>query len=187
MFVQRCVSSSLLGAGSSRLSTCLLWSGEWGVSLVTSTMQLVLTPPTSPPPSNPPWLPPPSLYLSSPPSLPTRPLPHLPHHSRSWVNLYCVLNKGEIGFYKDAKNTSASYNNEPQLNLGHCHCDVTNGYKKKKNVFTLKWGPASCSHLLSPVNLKISFSAFRCCQSLTIFMNLKKLLRLPDLFNLLSL
>ncbi|XP_075892697.1 spectrin beta chain, non-erythrocytic 4 [Nelusetta ayraudi] len=59
-------------------------------------------------------------------------------NSRSWVNLYCVLNKGEIGFYKDAKNTSASYNNEPQLNLGYCHCDVTNGYKKKKNVFTLK-------------------------------------------------
>ncbi|XP_016887618.1 spectrin beta chain, non-erythrocytic 4 isoform X2 [Cynoglossus semilaevis] len=59
-------------------------------------------------------------------------------NSRSWVNLYCVLNKGEIGFYKDAKNTTASYNNEPLLNLSHCHCDVTNGYKKKKNVFTLK-------------------------------------------------
>lgn len=52
--------------------------------------------------------------------------------------MYCVLNKGEMGFYKDAKNTSASYNNEPLLNLAHCHCDVTNGYKKKKNVFTLK-------------------------------------------------
>ncbi|XP_075329145.1 spectrin beta chain, non-erythrocytic 4 isoform X5 [Odontesthes bonariensis] len=59
-------------------------------------------------------------------------------NSRSWVNLYCVLNKGELGFYKDAKNTTASYNNEPLLNLSHCHCDVTNGYKKKKNVFTLK-------------------------------------------------
>uniref|UniRef100_A0A674PRA2 Spectrin beta chain n=1 Tax=Takifugu rubripes TaxID=31033 RepID=A0A674PRA2_TAKRU len=57
---------------------------------------------------------------------------------RSWVNLYCVLNKGEIGFYKDAKNTSTPYNNEPLLNLSHCHCDITNGYKKKKNVFTLK-------------------------------------------------
>uniref|UniRef100_A0A669DE22 Spectrin beta chain n=1 Tax=Oreochromis niloticus TaxID=8128 RepID=A0A669DE22_ORENI len=57
---------------------------------------------------------------------------------RSWVNLYCVLNKGELGFYKDAKNTTTSYNNEPLLNLSHCHCDVTNGYKKKKNVFTLK-------------------------------------------------
>uniref|UniRef100_A0A669B8J9 Spectrin beta chain n=1 Tax=Oreochromis niloticus TaxID=8128 RepID=A0A669B8J9_ORENI len=59
-------------------------------------------------------------------------------NSRSWVNLYCVLNKGELGFYKDAKNTTTSYNNEPLLNLSHCHCDVTNGYKKKKNVFTLK-------------------------------------------------
>uniref|UniRef100_A0A8C4FDW7 Spectrin beta chain n=1 Tax=Dicentrarchus labrax TaxID=13489 RepID=A0A8C4FDW7_DICLA len=59
-------------------------------------------------------------------------------NSRSWVNLYCVLNKGEMGFYKDAKNTTTPYNNEPLLNLSHCHCDVTNGYKKKKNVFTLK-------------------------------------------------
>uniref|UniRef100_A0A7N6APK0 Spectrin beta chain n=1 Tax=Anabas testudineus TaxID=64144 RepID=A0A7N6APK0_ANATE len=57
---------------------------------------------------------------------------------RSWVNLYCVLNKGELGFYKDAKNTTTSYNNEPLLSLSHCHCDITNGYKKKKNVFTLK-------------------------------------------------
>lgn len=64
--------------------------------------------------------------------------PFPPHYSRSWVNLYCVLNKGEIGFYKDAKNTTTPYNNEPMLNLGHCHCDITLGYKKKKNVFTLK-------------------------------------------------
>lgn len=60
-------------------------------------------------------------------------------NSRSWVNLYCVLNKGELGFFKDAKSTSgASYNNEAALSLSHCQCDVTNGYKKKKNVFTLK-------------------------------------------------
>uniref|UniRef100_A0A3Q3BGL2 Spectrin beta chain n=1 Tax=Kryptolebias marmoratus TaxID=37003 RepID=A0A3Q3BGL2_KRYMA len=59
-------------------------------------------------------------------------------NSRSWVNLYCVLNKGELGFYKDAKNTATPYNNEPLLSLSHCQCDVTNGYKKKKNVFTLK-------------------------------------------------
>uniref|UniRef100_A0A4W6D187 Spectrin beta chain n=1 Tax=Lates calcarifer TaxID=8187 RepID=A0A4W6D187_LATCA len=55
-------------------------------------------------------------------------------NSRSWVNLYCVLNKGEMGFYKDAKNTTTPYNNEPLLSLSHCHCDVTNGYKKKKNL-----------------------------------------------------
>uniref|UniRef100_A0A3Q3JEN0 Spectrin beta chain n=1 Tax=Monopterus albus TaxID=43700 RepID=A0A3Q3JEN0_MONAL len=59
-------------------------------------------------------------------------------NSRSWVNLYCMLSKGEMGFYKDAKNTTTSYNNEPLLSLSHCHCDITNGYKKKKNVFTLK-------------------------------------------------
>ncbi|XP_050990622.1 spectrin beta chain, non-erythrocytic 4 isoform X3 [Labeo rohita] len=59
-------------------------------------------------------------------------------NSRSWVNLYCVLNKGELGFYKDAKNTSTPYNNEPLINLSRCACDINNGYKKKKNVFTLK-------------------------------------------------
>ncbi|XP_039503474.1 spectrin beta chain, non-erythrocytic 4-like isoform X2 [Pimephales promelas] len=58
--------------------------------------------------------------------------------NRSWVNLYCVLNKGELGFYKDAKNTVTPYNNEPLLNLSRCACDINNGYKKKKNVFTLK-------------------------------------------------
>uniref|UniRef100_A0A8C1GFK4 Spectrin beta chain n=1 Tax=Cyprinus carpio TaxID=7962 RepID=A0A8C1GFK4_CYPCA len=59
-------------------------------------------------------------------------------NSRSWVNLYCVLNKGELGFYKDAKNTSTPYNNEPLINLSRCACDINIGYKKKKNVFTLK-------------------------------------------------
>ncbi|XP_048024508.1 spectrin beta chain, non-erythrocytic 4-like isoform X4 [Megalobrama amblycephala] len=59
-------------------------------------------------------------------------------NSRSWVNLYCVLNKGELGFYKDAKNTTTPYNNEPLINLSRCACDINNGYKKKKNVFTLK-------------------------------------------------
>uniref|UniRef100_W5NBC3 Spectrin beta chain n=1 Tax=Lepisosteus oculatus TaxID=7918 RepID=W5NBC3_LEPOC len=58
--------------------------------------------------------------------------------NRSWVNLFCVLSKGEIGFYKDAKNTTTPYNSEPLLSLSSCTCDVTNGYKKKKNVFKLK-------------------------------------------------
>uniref|UniRef100_A0AAR2L554 Spectrin beta chain n=1 Tax=Pygocentrus nattereri TaxID=42514 RepID=A0AAR2L554_PYGNA len=58
--------------------------------------------------------------------------------NRSWVNLYCVLNKGELGFYKDSKNITTPYNNEPLLSLSGCACDITNGYKKKKNVFTLK-------------------------------------------------
>lgn len=54
------------------------------------------------------------------------------------MNLYCVLNKGELGFFKDAKSTGSPYNNEAALSLSNCQCDVTNGYKKKKNVFTLK-------------------------------------------------
>lgn len=43
-----------------------------------------------------------------------------------------------MGFYKDAKSTATPYNSEPMLCLSSCSCDVTNGYKKKKNVFTLK-------------------------------------------------
>uniref|UniRef100_A0A4W6D162 Spectrin beta chain n=1 Tax=Lates calcarifer TaxID=8187 RepID=A0A4W6D162_LATCA len=121
------------------------WCHEYQtcVSLARATLQLCLTPGISPHPPQPPP-PHPSPYFSPSPlppppplSLPS-PLPALPHHSRSWVNLYCVLNKGEMGFYKDAKNTTTPYNNEPLLSLSHCHCDVTNGYKKKKNVFTLK-------------------------------------------------
>uniref|UniRef100_A0A6Q2XS49 Spectrin beta chain n=1 Tax=Esox lucius TaxID=8010 RepID=A0A6Q2XS49_ESOLU len=83
--------------------------------------------------------------------------PHFPPtHSRSWVNLYCVLNKGEIGFYKDAKNTNTPYNNEPMLNLGHCHCDVTLGYKKKKNVFTLKLSQDDLKAWTTTINRSIA-------------------------------
>uniref|UniRef100_A0AAR2K2E4 PH domain-containing protein n=1 Tax=Pygocentrus nattereri TaxID=42514 RepID=A0AAR2K2E4_PYGNA len=60
-------------------------------------------------------------------------------NSKSWVNLFCVLNKGEIGFYKDARNTTTPYNDEPLLNLAICTFDTTNGYKKKKNVFILRY------------------------------------------------
>ncbi|XP_046720321.1 spectrin beta chain, non-erythrocytic 4-like isoform X3 [Silurus meridionalis] len=59
-------------------------------------------------------------------------------NSRSWVNLYCILNKGELGFFKDSKNITSTYNNEPRLSLNSCSCDINLGYKKKKNVFTLK-------------------------------------------------
>uniref|UniRef100_A0A8C6T493 Spectrin beta chain n=1 Tax=Neogobius melanostomus TaxID=47308 RepID=A0A8C6T493_9GOBI len=72
-------------------------------------------------------------------------------NSRSWVNLYCVLNKGELGFFKDAKSTGTPYNNEAALSLSHCQCDVTNGYKKKKNVFTLNF-----SHLKPNPNSPVS-------------------------------
>uniref|UniRef100_A0A673NMD6 Spectrin beta chain, non-erythrocytic 4-like n=1 Tax=Sinocyclocheilus rhinocerous TaxID=307959 RepID=A0A673NMD6_9TELE len=55
----------------------------------------------------------------------------------SWVNLFCVLKQGEIGFYKDARHKTTPYNDEPLLNLAICEFDTTNGYKKKKNVFIL--------------------------------------------------
>ncbi|XP_073808197.1 spectrin beta chain, non-erythrocytic 4 [Danio rerio] len=59
-------------------------------------------------------------------------------NSKSWVNLFCVLKQGEIGFYKDARHTTTPYNDEPLLNLAICEFDTTNGYKKKKNVFILR-------------------------------------------------
>ncbi|XP_051550383.1 spectrin beta chain, non-erythrocytic 4-like [Myxocyprinus asiaticus] len=59
-------------------------------------------------------------------------------NSKSWVNLFCVLKQGEIGFYKDARHKTTPYNDEPFLNLAICTFDTTNGYKKKKNVFILR-------------------------------------------------
>ncbi|XP_053577742.1 spectrin beta chain, non-erythrocytic 4 [Bombina bombina] len=60
--------------------------------------------------------------------------------NRSWVNLYCVLNKGDLGFYKDAKSQSsgATHGGEPLLNLHGATCEVANEYKKKKFVFKLR-------------------------------------------------
>ncbi|OCT68011.1 hypothetical protein XELAEV_18039307mg [Xenopus laevis] len=59
---------------------------------------------------------------------------------RSWVNLYCVLNKGDIGVYKDAKSQSsgATHGGEPLLNLLGASCEVASEYKKKKFVFKLR-------------------------------------------------
>ncbi|KAM8952646.1 spectrin beta chain, non-erythrocytic 4 [Pelodytes ibericus] len=60
--------------------------------------------------------------------------------NRSWVNLYCVLNKGDLGVYKDAKSQSsgATHGGEPLLNLHGASCEVANEYKKKKFVFKLR-------------------------------------------------
>uniref|UniRef100_A0A673NGX6 Spectrin beta chain, non-erythrocytic 4-like n=1 Tax=Sinocyclocheilus rhinocerous TaxID=307959 RepID=A0A673NGX6_9TELE len=55
----------------------------------------------------------------------------------SWVNLFCVLKQGEIGFYKDARHKTTPYNDEPLLNLAICEFDTTNGYKKKKNILPI--------------------------------------------------
>uniref|UniRef100_A0A6I8NU58 Spectrin beta, non-erythrocytic 4 n=1 Tax=Ornithorhynchus anatinus TaxID=9258 RepID=A0A6I8NU58_ORNAN len=60
--------------------------------------------------------------------------------NRSWVNLYCVLSKGELGFYKDAKGpgSGSTHGGEPLLSLQSAVSEVANDYKKKKNVFKLK-------------------------------------------------
>uniref|UniRef100_A0A8U8CGN9 Spectrin beta chain n=1 Tax=Geospiza parvula TaxID=87175 RepID=A0A8U8CGN9_GEOPR len=68
-----------------------------------------------------------------------------PTASRSWVNLYCVLAKGDLGFYKDAKGpaSGATHGGEPLLSLHRATSEVANDYKKKKNVFKLKTGDGS--------------------------------------------
>ncbi|XP_074786840.1 spectrin beta chain, non-erythrocytic 4 isoform X2 [Athene noctua] len=65
--------------------------------------------------------------------------------NRSWVNLYCVLSKGDLGFYKDSKGHAAgsTHGGEPLLNLHHATSEVANDYKKKKNVFKLKTSDGS--------------------------------------------
>uniref|UniRef100_A0A8C3NLC3 Spectrin beta chain n=1 Tax=Geospiza parvula TaxID=87175 RepID=A0A8C3NLC3_GEOPR len=74
-----------------------------------------------------------------------------PTASRSWVNLYCVLAKGDLGFYKDAKGpaSGATHGGEPLLSLHRATSEVANDYKKKKNVFKLK---SLVSLLGSPVD-----------------------------------
>nr|XP_036869850.1 spectrin beta chain, non-erythrocytic 4 isoform X4 [Manis javanica] len=60
--------------------------------------------------------------------------------NRSWVSLYCVLSKGELGFYKDAKGPSSggTHSGEPLLSLHKATSEVASDYKKKKHVFKLQ-------------------------------------------------
>ncbi|XP_044844211.1 spectrin beta chain, non-erythrocytic 4 isoform X1 [Mauremys mutica] len=60
--------------------------------------------------------------------------------NRSWVNLYCVLSRGDLGFYKDAKGqaSGSTHGGEPPLPLHQATSHVATDYKKKKNVFKLK-------------------------------------------------
>uniref|UniRef100_A0A8C8SS14 Spectrin beta chain n=1 Tax=Pelusios castaneus TaxID=367368 RepID=A0A8C8SS14_9SAUR len=60
--------------------------------------------------------------------------------NRSWVNLYCVLSRGDLGFYKDAKGqaSGSTHGGEPLLPLHNAISEVASDYKKKKNVFKLK-------------------------------------------------
>ncbi|XP_028321841.1 spectrin family protein isoform X1 [Gouania willdenowi] len=62
--------------------------------------------------------------------------------TRSWQNVYCVLRKGSLGFYKDSKSASNGipYHGEVPISLGEAACEVAHGYKKRKNVFKLRLG-----------------------------------------------
>ncbi|XP_063750420.1 spectrin family protein isoform X5 [Eleginops maclovinus] len=62
--------------------------------------------------------------------------------TRSWQNVYCVLRKGSLGFYKDGKSASNGipYHGEVPISLGDAVCEVAHGYKKRKFVFKLRLG-----------------------------------------------
>uniref|UniRef100_A0A8C7V7V2 Spectrin beta chain n=1 Tax=Oncorhynchus mykiss TaxID=8022 RepID=A0A8C7V7V2_ONCMY len=59
--------------------------------------------------------------------------------SRSWHNVYCVINNREMGFYKDHKSASQGipYHNQIPISLKDAACEVALDYKKKKHVFKL--------------------------------------------------
>ncbi|XP_075902339.1 spectrin beta chain, non-erythrocytic 1-like isoform X2 [Nelusetta ayraudi] len=60
--------------------------------------------------------------------------------SRSWHNVYCVINQQEMGFYKDQKSATQGipYHSEIPVSLKDAVCEVALDYKKKKHVFKLK-------------------------------------------------
>uniref|UniRef100_A0A3Q2ST51 Spectrin beta, non-erythrocytic 2 n=1 Tax=Fundulus heteroclitus TaxID=8078 RepID=A0A3Q2ST51_FUNHE len=60
--------------------------------------------------------------------------------TRSWQNVYCVLRKGSLGFYKDSKSATNGipYHGEVPISLDGSVCEVANEYKKRKNVFKLR-------------------------------------------------
>ncbi|XP_034857444.1 spectrin beta chain, non-erythrocytic 1 isoform X2 [Mirounga leonina] len=60
--------------------------------------------------------------------------------SRSWHNVYCVINNQEMGFYKDAKTAASGipYHSEVPVSLKEAICEVALDYKKKKHVFKLR-------------------------------------------------
>ncbi|TRY96365.1 hypothetical protein DNTS_033741 [Danionella cerebrum] len=60
--------------------------------------------------------------------------------SRSWHNVYCVINNHEMGFYKDNKSAAQGvpYHSELPISLKEAVCEVALEYKKKKHVFKLR-------------------------------------------------
>nr|XP_055122663.1 spectrin beta chain, non-erythrocytic 2 isoform X2 [Symphalangus syndactylus]XP_055122736.1 spectrin beta chain, non-erythrocytic 2 isoform X2 [Symphalangus syndactylus]XP_055122776.1 spectrin beta chain, non-erythrocytic 2 isoform X2 [Symphalangus syndactylus] len=59
--------------------------------------------------------------------------------NRSWQNMYCVLRRGSLGFYKDAKAASAGvpYHGEVPVSLARAQGSVAFDYRKRKHVFKL--------------------------------------------------
>uniref|UniRef100_A0A8C2I833 Spectrin beta chain n=1 Tax=Cyprinus carpio TaxID=7962 RepID=A0A8C2I833_CYPCA len=64
--------------------------------------------------------------------------------TRSWQNVYCVLRKGSLGFYKDNKSAANGipYHGEVPISLSEAVCEVAHDYKKRKHVFKLSSGDA---------------------------------------------
>ncbi|KAJ8276560.1 hypothetical protein COCON_G00083120 [Conger conger] len=62
--------------------------------------------------------------------------------SRSWQNVYCVLRKGSLGFYKDNKGAAngVPYHGEVPISLNEAVCEVAHDYRKRKHVFKLRLG-----------------------------------------------
>uniref|UniRef100_A0A8C0FT10 Spectrin beta chain n=1 Tax=Bubo bubo TaxID=30461 RepID=A0A8C0FT10_BUBBB len=60
--------------------------------------------------------------------------------SRSWHNVYCVINNQEMGFYKDSKAAASGipYHSEIPVSLKEAVCEIAVDYKKKKHVFKLR-------------------------------------------------
>ena len=53
------------------------------------------------------------------------------------MSLYCVLSKGELGFYKDAKGPASggTHGGEPLLSLHKATSEVASDYRKKQQGF----------------------------------------------------
>uniref|UniRef100_A0A673HMK3 Spectrin beta chain n=1 Tax=Sinocyclocheilus rhinocerous TaxID=307959 RepID=A0A673HMK3_9TELE len=72
--------------------------------------------------------------------------------TRSWQNVYCVLRKSSLGFYKDNKSAANGipYHGEVLISLSEAVCEVAHDYKKRKHVFKLSsWIQAILSSLSS--------------------------------------
>uniref|UniRef100_A0A8C0FS55 Spectrin beta chain n=1 Tax=Bubo bubo TaxID=30461 RepID=A0A8C0FS55_BUBBB len=70
--------------------------------------------------------------------------------SRSWHNVYCVINNQEMGFYKDSKAAASGipYHSEIPVSLKEAVCEIAVDYKKKKHLQTILWSSRSFPTLM---------------------------------------